>query len=30
MVEFFAAGTGSEPFELLAEILHQVAVAQMF
>ena len=23
-------GPGSEPFELLAEILHQVAVAQMF
>ena len=30
VVEFFAAGTGSELFELLAEILHQVAVAQMF
>jgi hypothetical protein len=25
VVEFFAAGTGSELFELLAEILHQVA-----
>jgi len=29
VVEFLAAGTGSELFELLAEILHQVAVAQM-
>ena len=27
MVEFIAAGTGSELFELLAEILHQVPVA---
>jgi hypothetical protein len=25
VVEFFAAGTGSELFELLAEILHRVA-----